>query len=168
MYREKFNIGWGRNTAISAMLFLLGVILLLAGVGYAVSEDMYESYDSIVFGSLCTLAAVCLLWNLAMLPRYIVLEEHRLVLQRGLGRVVIHLHSIVAAETRYTSFEGDVCLLGSNGCFGFLGKYGSQHYGKYISYVTDTKSMFWIFLGGGNAIRYAARTASGFSPNSIG
>ncbi|GHT61471.1 hypothetical protein FACS189451_03570 [Bacteroidia bacterium] len=136
MYKVKWSPLVIITTIVIAVVFLCIDVYLIAGLIYS---------GNVIFHALLLIIINAVLFFVIInTPRFILLNDERLVVKKVFGEIQIKYSDIIFAKTFNPS--ADLRVFGSGGFGGFIGKFSNNDYGWYSSYVLNTKQSFFISI----------------------
>ncbi len=103
-------------------------------------EKEIPTWISTIFGCIIIFTFA---FTYAYMPRYIQLNNHSLIVKRGLGKLTIPYSQIIDIR-QYKMMSSDIRLFGSGGFLGWIGLFYNKKIGRYYAYVGNLDETFLV------------------------
>ena len=138
MQVTKQKVTW--SITVKLITLSVGIVILFAE--YSLILYIQQNWFSIY--TLLTLAVFLIfLYFILGSPRYIILTDREVILQKLCGSVAIKYTNITYVDD-YKYDKSDVRRIGSGGFCGYIGKFSNAKIGNYTSFVCNYNQAFLI------------------------
>lgn len=138
MQIAKQKVNW--STSVILTTLVIGAVIIFAEYSLiqSISKNLYSLYTLVVLA-----VFLIFLYFILQSPRYIILTDTEIILNKLYGNIIIKQCDIKLIED-YKTDKSDIRRIGSGGFCGYIGKFSNAKIGNYTSYVCNDEQSFLI------------------------